>query len=134
MTLFSSKNLLLLFFLLNAFIPFGFPLTLYDWQVLIANDSKNQALTTHCYTNGDDIGTRTLGPSDKQAFLSPVLVKERSLASCDMTLGKLHGRFDVFDSDRDSHRCVDKTCIWKVNENGLFLVINGQLVLVYQWP
>ncbi|KAI3469916.1 hypothetical protein Pfo_026579 [Paulownia fortunei] len=134
MTLFSSKNLLLFFFLLNAFIPFVFSLTLYDWQILITNDSKNQTLTTHCYTNGDDIGTRALRPSGKQAFQCPVLVKKRTLASCDMTLGKLRQHVDLFDSDRDIGMCADKTCIWKVNEIGFYLNIFGRFVLIDQWP
>ncbi|KAK4425344.1 hypothetical protein Salat_1728400 [Sesamum alatum] len=133
MTLFP-KNLLQILFLLNAFFHLGFSVTLFDWTILIVNDSKSQTLTTHCQTNGVDIGTKTLNPSGKQAFLCPVLVKQRTVATCDMTLGNSHGRFDVLDFDRDRNRCVDKACLWHVNENGLFLVINGQLVLQYPWP
>ncbi|XP_011091683.1 uncharacterized protein LOC105172042 [Sesamum indicum] len=132
--LFPSKNMLRLVLLLNALIPLAFSITLFDWTILIVNDSKDQTLTTHCETNGDDIGTKALNPSTKQAFVCPVLVKERTVASCDITLGNLHGRFDVLDWDRDQRRCVDGACLWHVDENGLFLVINCQLVLQYPWP
>ncbi|KAK4406045.1 hypothetical protein Sango_0611000 [Sesamum angolense] len=132
--LFPSKNLLKILFLLNSFIPLALSVTLFNWTILIINDSKNQALTTHCQTNGDDIGTKTLSPAEKQAFLCPVLVKQRTVASCDMTLGNLHGRFDVLDWDRDRNRCVDKACLWHVNEDGVFLLLNGQWVLQYTWP
>ncbi|KAK4425343.1 hypothetical protein Salat_1728300 [Sesamum alatum] len=134
MTLFPSKNLLQVLLLLNALIPLGFSTTLFDWTVLIVNDSKDQTLTTHCQTNGDDIGTKTLNASGQQAFLCPVLVKERTVATCDMTLGKLRGSFDVLEWDRDRHRCADGACLWHVNENGLFLAINCDLVLQYPWP
>ncbi|KAK6138497.1 hypothetical protein DH2020_027758 [Rehmannia glutinosa] len=95
-------------------------------EILISNDSKSNANYT-LLPNGDDIGTSALGPSEDRAFLCPVLVKERTLASCDMTLGKLHRRIDVFDSDNDSDKCTDKTCIWHVNEDGFFLTLNGFL-------
>lgn len=131
------KNLLLLIVLMlsSSSISVVLSLTLFDWQILITNTSKNQTLTTHCATNGEDIGTMALQPFAKQAFLDHVLVKQRSLASCDMSLGNKRGRFDVFDSDRgDLKRCADKTCVWNVNEDGLFLDINNQYLLQYQWP
>ncbi|KAK4406047.1 hypothetical protein Sango_0611200 [Sesamum angolense] len=134
MALFPSKNLMQLLLLLNAsIIPLAFSVTLFDWTVVIINDSKDQTLTTHCRTNGDDIGTKALNPSSQQAFLCPVLVNARTVASCDMTLGNLHGRFDVLDWDRDQRRCADGECLWHVEENGVFLVINCQLVLQYPW-
>ncbi|KAK4425342.1 hypothetical protein Salat_1728200 [Sesamum alatum] len=107
----------------------------FDWKIVVVNDSNNQVLTTHCQTNGDDIGTKTLYSYEHQEFQCPVLVRERTVASCDLTLGKLRGRFSVFDWDRDRRRCADKACLWHVDENGVFLAINGgELVLQYPWP
>ncbi|KAL8048356.1 hypothetical protein ABFX02_07G059100 [Erythranthe guttata] len=131
----ATKKMLLVFLVVNTIIPIVFPLTLYDWQILIRNESRSQNLTTHCITNngGEDVGIHTLQPTWKEFFVCHVLVKKRSLASCDMSMGNSHVHLDVYDSDRDSKRCSGKTCIWDVNDDGLFLEINGQRVLQYRW-
>lgn len=130
-----SQNLLLLLLVLNSSIPFVFCVTLYDVDIIILNYGESD-LTTHCKTNGVDIGTTIIKPSDRQRFKDHVLVRQRSLASCDMTLGNRHGQFDVFDSKRgDLKRCADRLCLWMVQEDGLFLFIDlDHYELIYKWP
>lgn len=133
MALFSSIDLLLLLLVCNALIHFGRSLTLFDWTIQITNDSRNTSLATECWANGDSVGAKSIAPLARQAFLCHVLVKQTSRATCDMSLGNLRGRFDVFDSNRDSKRFRDRACLWVVNENGLFLSIASQLLLQYRW-
>ncbi|KAI3459602.1 hypothetical protein Pfo_016265 [Paulownia fortunei] len=128
-----SKPFLLLI-LLNAFTPLVFSLSLFDCKIVFINSSPNQTLTASCQSNGDDVGTYTITPARSASFLSHVLVKQRTVASCSMTMGNLHGSFDVFDWDRDRLRCANKVCVWQINEDGLSLLINNGYVLQFHWP
>lgn len=129
----SKTSLLILAILLIAFAPRAFSITLFDYSIYL-NNSANQTLTAHCTSNGADAGELTIAPHEWRYFLSHVLVKERTVATCSITLGKLHGSFDVFDFDRDKKRCPPKVCYWTINEIGLYLRLNNAYILQFQWP
>lgn len=127
-----SKTSLILAILLIALAPRAFPLTLFDYTIYLTNDSK-QTLTARCTSNGADVGELTVAPQQTGRLVSHVLVKERTLATCSMKLGKLHGTFDVFEYDRDKKRCTSKFCYWKIDERGLWLRVNNNYVLQFKW-
>ncbi|KAK4421686.1 hypothetical protein Salat_2119200 [Sesamum alatum] len=127
----------LLLILLNGFIttPFVYSLTLFDCKIFLVNTSTKQTLSAHCQSTGEDVGKFTIAPKGSASFLSHVLVKRKTVASCSMTLGNLHGDFNVFDWDRDKGRCADNICMWQISEDGLSLLINNeQYVLQFRWP
>ncbi|KAL0433082.1 UNVERIFIED_CONTAM: hypothetical protein Slati_2642500 [Sesamum latifolium] len=89
----------LLLILLNAIFittPFVSSVTLIDGKIVLVMSTK-QTLSAHCKSNGQDVGTFTIVPGNDASFLSHILVKQRTVASCSMTLGNLHGDFVVFD-------------------------------------
>lgn len=128
------KALLLVLLVSNALIQFGSSVTLFSWTIQLTNRSRNTTLVTECQANGKPIGARSIHPESDQAFLCDVIVKKRSVATCDLRLGDLHGRFDVFDSKRDLRRCKDKACLWVVNEIGLSVFLGPLLEFQYGWP
>ncbi|KAK4421684.1 hypothetical protein Salat_2119000 [Sesamum alatum] len=130
------KTSALLLILLNLFITTAFvsSLTLFDWKIYLDNTSTKQTLSAHCQSTGEDVGKFTINPTGSVSFLSHVLVKQKTVASCSMTLGNLHGDFNVFDWDRDKGRCPDKTCLWRINEDGLSMLVNNEYVLQFRWP
>ncbi|KAH6801087.1 hypothetical protein C2S52_001551 [Perilla frutescens var. hirtella] len=134
MALEASKRWLILAIMILVGAAFAYAVTLFDCQIILLNDSQNQTLVAGCKSNGADIGTLTIPPTRKKDFLSHVLVRERSFATCSMTLGNLHGTFDIFDWDRDKNKCKDKVCIWRITEAGLSLMINNVFVFQFKWP
>ncbi|KAK4388050.1 hypothetical protein Sango_2411600 [Sesamum angolense] len=109
--------------------------TLIDGKIVLVNTSTKQTLSAHCKSNGEDVGTFTIAPGGSASFLSHILVEQRTVASCSMTLGNLHGDFDVFDWDRDKGRYADRICLWQISEDGLSLLINNeQYELQFRWP
>ncbi|KAL1568079.1 hypothetical protein AAHA92_03486 [Salvia divinorum] len=117
-----------------ALIRFGSSLSLYDYGIGISNASYYTSLVVQCTTNDKPMGAMTINTRSQQDFKCPWLVGERSLATCDLTMGTLRGRFDFFDSNRDLKRCKDKYCLWIVHESGLYMRIDDRDVLQYRWP
>ncbi|KAK4425349.1 hypothetical protein Salat_1728900 [Sesamum alatum] len=129
------SNILFFYLLLSAFNPYNFIFQVhaYDCEVTLINGSTNQVLTAHCQSNGTDVGTTTLDPAGTGSFLTPVAGDKRSVASCDMTLGNLHGHFDVFDSDIYRSACAVRALSWRVDESGLYVFLDQQWSLKYHW-
>ncbi|KAL0366781.1 UNVERIFIED_CONTAM: hypothetical protein Sradi_3568200 [Sesamum radiatum] len=129
---------LLLLILLNAIFittPFVSSVSLIDGKIILVNMSTKQTLSAHCKSNGEDVGTFTIASAGSASFLSHILVKQRTVASCSMTLGNLHGDFDVFDWDRDKSMCFQRICMWRISEDGLSLLINNEhYELQFRWP
>ncbi|KAK4406042.1 hypothetical protein Sango_0610700 [Sesamum angolense] len=118
---------ILFLLVLSAFNPdLIFPVRAYNCEVTLINGSTNQALTAHCLANGTDVGTTTLDPAGFVSFLTPVAGDQRTVATCDLTLGNLHGRFDVFDSNEDRSRCSVRALSWRIDESGLYVFVDQQ--------
>lgn len=111
----------------------AFSLTLFDCKIVLINTS-NRTLKAACDSNGARVGSFIIPPFRNTDFLSHVLVRETTLATCSMTLGTLHGTFDVFHWNRDKNRCQNKLCIWQVNESGLSLRLHTFFKLQFEWP
>ncbi|KAL2230191.1 UNVERIFIED_CONTAM: hypothetical protein Sindi_1613500 [Sesamum indicum] len=127
-------NILFFLLLLSASNSnFIFSVGAYDCVVTLINGSTNQVLTAHCQANGTDVGTTTLDPAGTASFLTPVAGDQRTVATCDMTLGNLHGRFDVFDSNEDRSRCAVRALSWRIDESGLYVFANQQWYQRYHW-
>lgn len=130
----KTKTLLALAILFIALAPCAFSITLFDYNIYVYDDS-NKTLTARCKSNGADVGELTIVQRHWGNFVSHVLVKERTVATCSMTLGNLHGTFDIFDWDRDKERCIPiKFCYWKVDETGLSLRVRDTFVKQFNWP
>lgn len=133
MELHPSKPWLVLTILLTTFATCAVSITLFDCTIDLYNTS-NKTLTARCNSNGAYLGSFTIPSFGYQDFVSHVLVRERSYATCSMTLGNLHGTFEVFDWGRDKNRCQQKLCYWMIDEKGLSLLIGSDFVLQYKWP
>lgn len=127
-----SKTSSVLTILLITFTPCAFSITLFDCTIDLYNSSNN-TLTASCNSNRAYVGSFTIPPLEYQDFISHVLVREKSIATCSMTLGNLHGTFNIFDWDRDKIRCQQKFCYWRINMR-LSLLIHNDFVLQFKWP
>lgn len=114
---------------------FASSLTLFDAGVILDNNS-NETLIASCRSNGAFIGTFTIPSLGTADFRTNVLVKQRSVATCSMKLGKLRGSFDVFDWGRDKRRCANRVCRWNIDQSGLYLLVNNnnKYIFVFSWP
>lgn len=132
MTLFSFKYLLIVFLVSNLLITSDSSST---FTIQITNDSRNTTLSTQCLANGERVASASIPPSGRQAFPCPMLDNNSSWATCDMSLGKYHGRFNLFDTDNgDTRICLNNACLWTVNERGLSFEYEKQLMLLQVWP
>lgn len=123
------------FLIISLVLPSSFSIVLLDWTILLKNSSPNVNLVSHCYANGNDVGLTTLLPSQTQTFTCSVILKHRSVATCELTLGNLHGSFDLFDWDRDRDRYEElgNYSVWQADEKGLSLSLHGKYVFQFPW-
>lgn len=121
---FPSKEMLLVLTLSISLIRFGSSLTLFDYDIEIG---------MQCTINGKTGGAVVIKPFTPLGFKVPLLVGERTLATCEMTLHTKCQRFVVFGSDRDLKRCNGRFCTWIVTDGALYLRINGLNVIQYRW-
>ncbi|KAL9161994.1 hypothetical protein ABFS82_07G058000 [Erythranthe guttata] len=133
---YSTISNLFLFLLLNVIIinHFHFSVNAFVCEITLVDGSPNQILTTHCLANGQDFGNGTMDPYTTFSYVTPVVDGQRSVITCDMALGNLQGKFQVFDSDVDGGRCRVRALDWRVDENGLFALIDNAFVQRYHWP
>ncbi|KAH6816140.1 hypothetical protein C2S51_020960 [Perilla frutescens var. frutescens] len=107
--------------------------TAFNCEVTLVDGSANQGATAHCLANGSDLGRGTMDPYATFSFVTPVVENQRTIMTCDITLGNLHGRFDLFDSNADAQRCALRALDWRIDENGLFILIDHVFVQRYRW-
>ena len=131
---FPSKEMLLVLFFSISPIGFGFD-NIYDYDIEIYNGSYHTSLVTTCTTSYMPLGTVTIKRRSPQIFQCGYLDGERSMLTCNVTMGKLHGGFTFFNSGRDHlTNCKDLMCSWIVDERGLSMRKGGREVLHYRWP
>lgn len=130
--IFFPLKILFLVLLIN---PYVFSVNAFNCRISIINGgSADKMLDLHCLENGKDVGSTSVYPTQSATFTAP-LDNERIVATCDVTLGNLKGRFDMFDSNIDGKQCAVRSVVWLVNENGLFVWSNNKVyVLKYRWP
>lgn len=126
----SLPSKFIFFLVLNIFSAKAF-----DCEITLVDGSPNQILTAHCQSNGRYLGNATMDPYVTASFLAPVVDNQRIVATCDMALGSnLRGNFQVFDSDEDRERCTRRALDWRVDENGLYVLIDHAFVQRHRWP
>ncbi|KAK4727467.1 hypothetical protein R3W88_032384 [Solanum pinnatisectum] len=121
-SLYSNLAIFFLVFIANSC------LLVHSFNVSISNELR-ATLDTTCIVDNADGGR--IGIKARHSYDFPL----SSYANCTLDcrpLG-LNGTYFLYDRNRDSKRCANVTCEWHVKNDGLFLNLQGQLVLQFPW-
>ncbi|GMJ04075.1 hypothetical protein like AT4G24974 [Hibiscus trionum] len=138
----SSVNLVVLFVwvCLLSHVKYGEAIDEYKYTVHITNNLGNSnQLTTHCYTNGSDLGVHVLSTSQEfqwsvhRGFWVP------KAYWCDMTAENRSKTVQVYiEVKAFTDMCADKglgECFWSVRDDGFYMMddVHGNWKLIVDW-
>ncbi|XP_059630104.1 S-protein homolog 24-like [Cornus florida] len=118
--------------------------TITQLQVSVINNlGDNTSLTGHCRSPDRDIGIQTVEFGAGFGWNVDVVVRKSEAYYCELSSGKLHGHFGLFETARDYGRCGGGGgggggggCVWRVDWDGLYLYVkkSDDYVLQFRWP
>ncbi|KAL5542938.1 hypothetical protein UlMin_010648 [Ulmus minor] len=136
---FCSSYVLVL--LLVAWLFMSSSLVRAKYHVNLTNGlAENSKLIAHCQSKENDLGTRELYFGDSFDWKFTPNVWGTTLFYCDVSWNNLNLHFDIFKTNRDWYRCVQKEqvfdCRWIAQEDGFYFYnrLSQSFELEYPWP
>ncbi|KAH7573097.1 hypothetical protein JRO89_XS03G0068300 [Xanthoceras sorbifolium] len=108
-----------------------------SFEVFIFNILGTDAtLTVHCKSTDQDLGTHVLEREAHFNWDFKIGKGSPAIYDCDLSYDKITGHFTMFNEQRDALRCGDEKCLWKVQQDGMFLYIkeHDAYEKQFSWP
>ncbi|KAK4855769.1 hypothetical protein QYF36_010684 [Acer negundo] len=130
MSPFKTYVVLLILAMATSISPVALSFEVFIFNILGTDTNLN----VHCRLSFEDLSTYVLEREAHFNWTFDIGKRSTVIYECDMSYDNVSGHFTMFDEQRDASRCGDQKCLWKVQQDGMYLYIKEHDAYEKQFP